>query len=206
MTREELLDDLAYARTLAEEGRHAPLLGGGYLVLFGALNLCASTAQWALLTGRLPLLDGAAFAFLWTSYSLLAGIGIAALRLRGRDKPGLTTIGVRAERAVWTGTALALSAVALGSIARMLLNQDTDAPNAIFGAAFALYGAALYATSKLSQQSWMKNFAWTSIAVAAALCVFANEAWAYLIAAMGSALVLLWPGLILMRHEPSTIV
>lgn len=206
MTRDQMLDDLAYARTLAEEGRHAPLLGGGYLALFGALNLCAFTAQWALLTERLPLLDGAAFAILWLSYSVLAGIGIAVLRLRGRDKPGLSAIGVRAERAIWTGAALALSAVALGSIARMLFSQDVEAPNAIFGAAFALYGAALFATSKLSQQTWMSNFAWASIALAAALCVFANEPWAYLIAAAGSALVLLTPGLALMRREPSTIV
>lgn len=206
MTRDQLLDDLAYARTLAEEGRQAPLLGGGYLVLFGALNVCAFTTQWALLTGRLPLLDGAAFALLWVSYGILAGIGIAVLRRRGRDKPGLSAIGVRAERAIWTGAALALSAVALGSIARMVLSQDTDAPNAIFGAAFALYGAALHATSMLSQQTWMRSFAWLSIAAAAALCVFANEPWAYLVAAAGSALVLLAPGLTLMRHEPSTIV
>jgi hypothetical protein len=206
MTRDQLLDDLTYARTLAEEGRHAPLLGGGYLVLFGALNLCAFSAQWGLLIGRLPRFDGAAFAFLWLSYGVLVGIGIAVLRLRTRDKPGLGAIGVRAERVIWSGAAMALGAVALGSILRMLLTHDTDAPNAIFGAAFALYGAALYATSKLSRQIWMTNFAWLSIAVTAALCVFANETWAYLIAAAGSVLVLLWPGLILMRSEPSAIV
>ena len=44
MTREEMLADLAYARTLAEEGRHAPLIGGRYLVLFGAL-LCVAPAS-----------------------------------------------------------------------------------------------------------------------------------------------------------------
>lgn len=206
MTREEMLGDLAYARTLAEEGRHAPLLGGGYLTLFGALNFCAFTAQWALLTGRLPALDGTAFAVLWVSYGVLSGIGIAGLRLRTRGKPGLSAIGVRAERAIWSGAAMALGAAAFGSIVRMLLSHDTDAPNAIFGAAFALYGAALYATSKLAQQSWMTNFAWLSITVAAVLCVFANEAWAYLVAAAGSVLVLLLPGWILMRREPSAIV
>lgn len=205
MTRDELLDDLAYARTLAEEGRHAPLLGGGYLALFGALNLCAFSVQWALLTEQLPALGGSAFACLWVSYSVLAGIGIAMLRLRTSRKPGLGAIGARAERAIWSGAAMALGAIALGSIARMPLTHDTDAPNAILGGAFALYGAALYATSKLSQQAWMSAFAWLSIAVAAALCVFANETWAYLVAAAGSALVLLWPGLILMRREPSAL-
>ena len=47
MTREEMLADLAYARTLAEEGRHAPLLGGPYLLFWGALNAVAFAAQFA---------------------------------------------------------------------------------------------------------------------------------------------------------------
>ncbi len=63
------------------------------------------------------------------------------LRMRTRDKPGLTAIGTRAERTLWTGAATALMAVVIGSIARMFITSDPTAPNAILGAAFALYGA-----------------------------------------------------------------
>jgi hypothetical protein len=49
MTRDEMLADLAYARTLAEEGRHAPLLGGAYLVFWGLLNAAAFAAQFAII-------------------------------------------------------------------------------------------------------------------------------------------------------------
>lgn len=206
MTSEELMQDLAYARTLAEEGRHAPLLGGAYLMFWGVLNAMAFTAHWAVLTGQLPYMDGAIFAIVWGGYGLVAALGMMLLRQRVRHKPGLTTIGARAERAVWGGAAIALQAIVFGSLARMILSDDPTAPNAIFGAAFAIYGAALFAVATLSEQGWMRRFAWLSAGVALTLCFFANDDWAYLYAAIGSLLVLAWPGAILLKHEPSAIV
>jgi hypothetical protein len=206
MTRDELLQDVAYARSLAEEGRHAPLLGGAYFVFWGLLNTAAFTTHWAVLAGHLPYADGLSFAGIWIAYGVIAGIGMTLLRGRIRTKPGLTSIGVRAESAMWSGAAIALLAVAIGSIARMLAEGDGNAPNAIFGAAFALYGAALFGTAKLSQQKWLTAFAWLSFAVAGSLCLFANQSWAYLNAAAGSLAVLFVPGLILLRREPSDIV
>jgi hypothetical protein len=206
MTRDELLQDLAYARTLAEEGRQAPLLGGAYFVFWGLLNGAAFGAHWAVLEGHLPNWNGAAFGALWLSYGVFAGVGMFLLAQRTRRKPGLTTIGVRAESAVWRGAALALLAIVVGSLGRMIADNDPTAPNAIFGAAFAIYGAALYGTACLAQQTWLKAFAWVAFAVAATLCLFANANWAYLNAAGGSLAVLFVPGLILLRREPSPIV
>lgn len=205
MTREELLQDLAYARALAEEGRHAPLLGGSHLVFWGALNAVAFAAHWATLEGVLPG-GGAGLPLLWLGYGLVAVLGMILLRRRTAAKPGLSAIGARAERAIWSGAAIALAAIALGSIARMALSGDVTAPNAIFGAAFALYGAALFGVATLSEQKWLRAFAWLSAAVAGTLCLFANESWAYLNAAAGSLLVLFVPGVILLRREPSAIV
>jgi hypothetical protein len=206
MTRDEMLADLAYARTLAEEGRHAPLLGGAYLVFWGLLNAAAFAAQFAIIQGFLPMLDGAAFGVLWMSYGAIAAIGMTLLRMRTRGKPGLTAIGTRAERALWTGAAIAVLAVVIGSIARMLMTNDPSAPNAILGAAFALYGAALFGTASLSEQTWMRGFGWLAVGVALNCCMFANESWVYVIASVGSLLALAVPGVILLKREPSAIV
>jgi hypothetical protein len=202
MTRDEMMQDLAYARALAEEGRHAPLLGGAHLVFWGVANTVAFAAHWGILEGRLPALEGRAFALLWLGYGVVATFGMVLLRLRTRRKPGLSAIGVRAERAMWIGAAVGVGAIALGSIARMMMEGDPTAPNAIFGAAFALYGAALFGTARLSQEAWLARFAWLSAGVAFTLCLFANAPWAYLYAAVGSVLVLIWPGIILLRREP----
>jgi len=205
MTREEMLADLAYARTLAEEGRHAPLLGGAYLLFWGALNAIAFAAQYAILEGALPF-EGSSFAVLWIGYGVVAAIGMTFLRARTRTKPGLTAIGTRAERALWMGASAALIAIVIGSIARMLMTGDPTAPNAIFGAAFGLYGAALIGTATMSEQTWLRTFGFLAVLVAGVLCLFANQNWAYLVASIGSLLVLAWPGLVLLKREPSAIV
>lgn len=206
MTRDEMLADIAYARTLAEEGRHAPLLGGAHLLFWGVVNAIAFAAQYAILEGLVPYMDGLAFAVLWIGYGAVAAIGMMVLRLRTQKKPGLTTIGARAERALWTGAAVAVLAVVIGSIARMFSSGDTSAPNAILGAAFALYGAALFGTASLSEQTWLRRFGWLAVGVALNACMFAAFNWVYVIASVGSLLALAWPGIILLKREPSAIV
>jgi hypothetical protein len=206
MTRDEMLADLAYARTLAEEGRHAPLLGGPYLLFWGVVNAVAFSAQYAIIEGFIPMAGGMAFAVLWITYGVVAAIGMTLLRMRTRDKPGLTAIGTRAERALWTGAAIAVMAIVIGSIARMFITADPTAPNAILGAAFALYGAALFGTASLSEQTWLRGFGWLSVGVALNCCMFADQAWVYVIAAVGSLLALGLPGIILLKREPSAIV
>lgn len=206
MTRDEMLADLAYARTLAEEGRHAPLLGGAHLTFWGVMNAIAFATQFAILEGFIPMAGGAAFGVLWISYGFAAAIGMIALRIRTRGKPGLTAIGTRAERALWTGAAIAVMAVVIGSIARMFITGDSSAPNAILGAAFALYGAALFGTASLSEQTWLRGFGWLAVSVAGTACMFADQNWVYVVASIGSLLALAWPGLILLKREPSAIV
>lgn len=88
----------------------------------------------------------------------------------------------------------------------MIVTDDPTAPNAIFGAAFAIYGAALFAVATLAELGWMRRFAWLAAGVALTLCLFANDNWAYLYAAIGSLLVLAWPGAILLKREPAAIV
>ncbi|MEZ5959714.1 MAG: hypothetical protein R3C30_04705 [Hyphomonadaceae bacterium] len=206
MTRDEMIADIAYARTLAEEGRHAPLLGGSYLLFWGSVNAIAFGAQFAIIEGALPAAGGMAYAVLWVSYGIVAAVGMTLLRMRTRDKPGLTAIGTRAERALWSGAGTALIAVVIGSIVRMIMTSDPDAPNAILGATFALYGAALFGTASMSGETWLRRFGWLSVAVALSCCMFANQSWVYVIAAIGSLLALAWPGIILLKREPSAIV
>lgn len=206
MTREQMLDDLAYARTLAEEGRHAPLLGGSFLVFWGALNCAAYLGQWGLLGDVLPDGGGIGFAILWAGYGAIAGIGMALLSRRVSDKPGRTAIGVRTERAIWGGVGFAMAVISLACIGRMFLDQDRLAPNNIMGPALALFGVALMTVAAMSGEKWLSGFALAAFAAAALVCLFANEPWAYLLAAAANVIVLVIPGIGLLRREPSAIV
>ncbi len=206
MTREELLDDLNYARTLAEEGRHAPLLGGSYLLLWGLLNSCAYLLHWGLLSGNLQRFGGQTFAVLWIAYGVVAGLGMALLVRRIRDMPGRSAIGVRAERAIWSGVGIAMFVIVAGCLGRMALESDVLAANAIMGPAFALFGVALTTVALMAGEKWLTGFAALSFAASVALNLFANEPWAYLLAAAASAAVLALPGAMLLRREPSALV
>jgi hypothetical protein len=207
MTREELAQDLAYVRTLAEEGRHAPLLGGAMLLFWGILNPSAYLLHYGLLTGVLPGGEpGWGFAVLWATYGTVAGVSMAVLGRRWRDKPGQSSLGVRAEKAVWSGVGWAIGIVAIGCIGRMALENDTLAPNAIMAPALALLGTALTTTALMAREKWLLGFATIAFVSAALIGVFANQPWAYLAAAAANAIVLVIPGIVLLRREPATIV
>ena len=203
MTREELLQDVAYARTLAEEGRQTPLVGGAYLVLFGVLLAICYTAQYFALTGAM---ERNQIGWIWMGFGACALIGSFALRGRTKGMPGTSSIANRADRSVWQGVAWAIGFVVAGTVARGFVYGDYDAANAIMAAGFGLYGVALYSTAAVSGRMWLRAFAWLAFSVSGTLWFFMQEPWAYLTAAAGSVLVLLVPGAILMRGEPSKVV
>jgi len=64
MTRDQAAEDLAYVRTVAEEGQQAPLIGGVYLVLFGVLLSVGYVLHWSLLSGVLQFGVGDPFLIL----------------------------------------------------------------------------------------------------------------------------------------------
>ncbi|HVY87105.1 MAG TPA: hypothetical protein VG943_18370 [Caulobacterales bacterium] len=204
MTREELADDLAYVRTLADEGRHAPLIGGGFLVLFGVLLAFSYFAQWALLTEAFGRAPAYAFAALWIIYGIIATFGSIAIGRRVVKLPGASSIVNRVDRTVWRGASLGIGVVVIGTILRT--PQDPLAPNAIMAAAFTLFGVALGATAVIAGKTWLRWVSLLSFVVSVVLWLFLNEPWAYLLAAIASVVVLLGPGVVLMRQEPRATV
>jgi len=205
MTRDELLADLTYARTLAEEGRHAPLIGGSYLVFFGVLLAMCYTAQWAVLQGLVPI-EPSMVGAIWMGFGACAMAGSTLLSKRVRTLPGGAAISNRVDRNVWFGVMLAILAVVAGSILRALRVDDFQGPDVIMAAAFGLYGVALYATATAGAHAWLRNFAFLAWGFSGILWFFLGEPWLYLIAAGASVAVLIAPGLIMMRREPKSAI
>ncbi|KAF0175925.1 MAG: hypothetical protein IV086_01425 [Hyphomonadaceae bacterium] len=206
MSPREIAEDLDYVRTLAEEGRQAPLLGGSFLMFWGLLNAIAWALQWGLVNKLLTPNPGWHFAALWISYGVAAGIGSSMLGARVRALPGRSSLGNRVEGAVWAGAGIGTGAVVVGAIGHMMLGGGSTAPDVIVPAAYALYGCALMVTSIVSKEKWLGWFAGASFAAAAILGLFLSEHWFYLAGAVGSLTTLLTPGIVLLRKEPSTTV
>lgn len=206
MSPSDLADDLAYVRTIAEEGRQAPLLGGPYLVMWGALNAVAWGAHWALVQERFVANPSWHFAVLWSLYGVAAALGSVLLGGRQRTLPGRSSLGNRVEGAVWTGAGLGIGAIAVGAIGRMALTGDTLSVDVIVPATFALSGVALMATGIVSKEKWLAAFAAAAFGVAVILGFFLSSEWFYLAGAAGAIVILLLPGAILLRKEPSFTV
>lgn len=206
MSPRELAEDLDYVRTLAEEGRHAPLLGGSFLMFWGTLNALAWGAQWALLNGFLTPNPTWHFMALWTTYGVIAGVGSSLLSSRIRALPGMSSLSNRVERAAWAGAGIGTGAVVVGAIGHTFATREFTSPDVIMPAAFALYGAALLVTSIVTQEKWLGGFAALAFLVSVALGVFLSAPWFYLAGAIASLVVLLTPGVMLLRKEPSTTV
>ncbi len=206
MSPHDLADDLAYVRTIAEEGRQAPLLGGSFLSFWGVLNAVAWALQWGLVTGRLMPDPDWEFAILWAIYGTIAGVGMSLLGGRIRHLPGRSSVGNLVEALAWMSVGIGIGAIAAGAIGRMILTGDTLSVDVIPPAAFALYGAALLTTAMVSQQVWLRGFAVMAFITATILGVYLHADWFYLAGSAASLAVLLVPGLILLRKEPSTTV
>lgn len=205
MTRDEMLANLTYARTLAEEGRNAPLVGGSFLVLFGVLLTICYGAQWAVLARVLPV-SGDFIGLLWIGFGVCAFLGSALLSRRVRTLPGGAAIPNRVDRNVWQGVVIAILLVVAGTITRAVVQDDYTAPNAIVAAGFGLYGVALYATATVGGHLWLRSFAFASWLVSGLMWYFLGEPWLYLLAAGACIAVLIAPGLIMMWHEPKRVV
>lgn len=206
MTKEELAQEIAYVRTLAEEGRQAPLVGGSYLILFGTLLAVSYGMHWATLMGALGENGDDVLGYIWIGYFVFAFAGFALLVRRVHRKPGIASMANKVDRLVWRSVGLAITAVVIGCVGRMIIAQDYLAPNAIMGASFASFGIALGLTAAVSGQSWLTLVSLLSFATSATLFLYINEPWAYLLASIASVVVLLMPGIVLVRREPSPIV
>lgn len=205
MSPRDLAEDLAYVRTVAEEGRHAPLLGGAYLCFWGVLNATAWGAHWVLVQEFLLPDPTWHFGALWTAYGVIAGVGMALLGGRKRDMPGRASVGNRVESAAWAGAGLGIGAVAIGALGHGILTRDPLSMDVIAPAAFTLFGAALMITGTISKERWLAGFAALSYCMAILLGVFMSQDWFYLAGSVGAVVILLIPGLILLRKEPATV-
>lgn len=203
MTRSEALADLAYIRTLAEEGRTAPLLGGGHLAAFGALTGAAYLAHWAVLTFDVSPI---AFAGIWGGYGVAMAIASAVMGRRVRDKPGAGAIGNRVERSVWFAAGLAIGAVALGAFARCVMQKSGADMDLLAPTVFAAYATGLLTTGRIAGDRILTAAAVLAYAVAGVAVALLYTPELYLVTAAGAVLTLLIPGLLLLRREPSTVV
>ncbi len=207
---DDLAGEIAYVKTLAEEGRNAPLVGGIFYVVWGTVIALAAALTYFAATGvlSLPFVGGLWF---WIAAFVIGWSASFMLDRRMGQKPGSMTIGNKTASAAWFAVGMFIS---LFWIAAILFRGHFNAvglpSGMVFGLmfpiAFGLYGIAFYVTAVAARLDWMRGFALAAWIFSVAALYFVSDARQLLIGAAGSMICALLPGVILMRREPSSIV
>ena len=206
----DLASEIAYVKTLAEEGRNAPLVGGVLYVIWGAVIALAALLTYLRIVDVIKIEFVGDLGF-WIG---ALAIGWAASFLIGRRsglKPGAFTIGNRTATSAWFAVGVYISIFWIAAVLFRghftLVGID---PKTIFGLifpiTFGLYGIAFYATATAARLDWMRGFALAAWIFSLAALYFINDPRHLLVGALGSLICAVLPGLILMRREPSDIV
>lgn len=208
---EDIASEIAYVKSLAEEGRNAPLVGGVLYLIWGIVIGVGAFATWLRAASIVPFPDFVGGAAFWIA-ALAIGWGLSFfLGPKIRLKPGAMTIGNRTAMSAWFGVGVFLL---IYWVALLLLHDKFTAdgvkPFALFGTmfpvAFGVYGIAFYATATAARLDWMRGFAVAAwIFSFASLYYFADDR-QLLVAAAGSVICAVLPGVLLMRREPGEIV
>ena len=203
---EAAIDDIARLRSIAEEGRVQPLMGGRETILWGSLVIVALLLQWAITARALPL-PPMAIAAVWFGVMLIGTIASRLPAIRGGGSAPANDLGNRIEGAGWSMGGSFLAVLGICVFALSLYHLQTAGDPQFFllftlmpPAAFGVYGIALRATSEAAAMPALKPYAGLSLVMVAATVLLAGTMWQFPVAAAGIFLVAILPGRIMLAR------
>lgn len=192
--------DIAWLRTLAQEGASGPMGGGSILMSAGLIFGTASLAHWAVAA---DLFEASAdvFGYLWMGATILYLGVLAVLIYRKRRSSGVTTAADRAIRTAWAGIgwgifvlflsiAIVSARIGLESLVIMSL-----VPSIIM----VFYGLGWAVSAAMTRSRPLVGLAAVSFVTAPVLAVIGDGALLYLAYAAALYLLMALPGFLLMR-------
>lgn len=192
----QAMDDIAFMRALAEDGRKSPLAGGAILVAAGAIFGGTALAVWY---GRTQALftEGWMYPAVWSG---ALAIFLIALRLLDRG-PRAATAANRAMGIAWTGAGWAIGFVVLSLMVAASRLGDWRLMGVVPSVILAIYGAAWFLAAAVSRTRWLFGVAFGAFAAALVTAWFATDAITVnLVYAAALLLLMVVPGLVLMRQ------
>ena len=197
MTKEQILDDLDYASTLAREGANTPLLGGPIGLMWGVLLTLILGYQYGILTGKINL-PPQSLAIAWILYGVIGGIGSTILGRKIDRMPGANSVNNRVENYVWLMFVGGIATVVIGSFLNMIFGQgDQTIWNTVLIFAFAGQGMAYGVVAKLAKEKILHLASFMSFTFSAIIFMLVHDPVIYLIGSVGAVITIVIPNLLL---------
>lgn len=205
MSKSETLSDIGadigFLKSVAEEGRNAPLLGGRIGLMWTAMLVPTLVMHGITAMGKGPLAIQYIGA-LWMGFGMIGG-SLSFILARGLDKrPGSNSVANKVEAVIWPVTALLIFGYAIALSAGAVSGKIPPLFfNSIMPFAFALSAVNLAVLGHLTGKSYLKLCAALSGLAMIACAVLITRPEAYFLAAAGVALTGVLPSLLQMRDE-----
>lgn len=201
-----LSSDLAYVRDLAEAGQNAPLLGGRFLAMWGALVTVAYLGHYLIATDAFGL-PAYAFLVLWLGFGVIGGIGQYLLVASMRDKPGGSSTGNRVQGVLWTTSGIFMFVYFVGLMARVFMTgEGVEGFYWSVPMVLGLYGIGQFVTGAMTGNSALKFAGIAAFAGVLAATFLTGTEYIWLVGAASAFAAVFLPGLLMMRAEPSETV
>ncbi len=203
--RAQIEHDLAYVRTVAEKGRSAPLVSGGFYVIWGAVLFLAGVASYGERFAAEPY-SAHAHAWIWASAVVIGWVGSFIYGWGTGAKAGAGTTANQVSRAAWCAAGVSLTV--LWAMTMFIHDDFTHLgvppyflQRLLMPVAFAFYGAAFFVTQAISGDKWMAAVAGAAWTIAALLMLTLGSIQFLLVGAIGALAVVFAPGVYLVWRE-----
>ena len=194
--------DIAWLRSLAEEGAKTPPHGGSILCAAGLIWGTASVAHWFIITGLIPV-DPAGYGLVWGVALLVFFATLVVLTRRLKAQGGVETAANRAFGSVWSalgwGIFSLFTALMLLDVSRTGEVNMADWSLAIPSIIMTFYGMGWAVSATMLRQRRLWVLAIASFVAAPVLALISGSTAQYLAYAATMYLLMALPGYLLMR-------
>lgn len=202
---QDVRDDIAFMRAMAQEGRKTPMLGGSILIAAGLIFGSASLVHYAILGGLIDL-SNAAPSVVWLVALVTFILALTVLNLRIGRKPGVYAPVNKASSAAWMGVGLSIFTMSI-SIGVVAFKVQSELPALLFPSLiFALYGVGWAVSATMSDKKWLWLLAIGAWIAAPAIALLTGQPEQYLAYAAGLLLLTVVPGIAMVRQEPAELI
>ena len=203
MLNQNVIDDLKYARDLAQEGVNTPLVGGRIGLMWGILLAIVFFAQWAVLSKVLTI-PVSNLIYFWIAFAVIGGAGTALLGRKAAEMEGAHSVGNKVDGTVWGMFSLMMGTLFLGVLLNVALNSGSPTLfSVMLPVGFAGQALAYGLVARISKIRWM-NLAMLANCLCSIICfVFYGSVTVYLIGSIGVILTVVIPSLIIIKQEPN---
>lgn len=205
MTKNEVIDDIAYARSIAEKGAKTPLLGSSISLMWGLMVVPTLILHGLTLIGKFPL-SPQNIGLLWAVYGGVGTLGSIYLGRKIDKQPGAKSQINQVGEVLGISMGILMAAFAITTVFMVVTKGLPEfLYNMIIVFAFGLITINLAVLARLTGQTYMKLIAVLSGAITVISYILVQSPNIYFFAAFGVIITQIIPSLIGLKKEASDV-